>query len=80
MPGRTWLKLKLPSSAVLAAYGTEPSPSLAGIAERMVRIAATIDPRPKITERFAEPYARLLDELERRGWLPPAVAAYAKEH
>ncbi|GAA2073899.1 FGGY-family carbohydrate kinase [Actinomadura alba] len=66
--------------AVLAAYGAERSSSLADVAERMVRIAATIEPRPQRAERFAEPYGRLLDELELRGWLAPAVAAYAREH
>ncbi|MFH0518173.1 hypothetical protein ACHBTE_13445 [Streptomyces sp. M41] len=27
--------------------------------------------------RVAEPYARLVDELTTRSWLPPAVAAHA---
>lgn len=66
--------------AVLAAYGTTPDASLADVADRMVRIRTVIEPRPGRAERFAEPYDRLLDELERRGWLPPAVAAYAREH
>jgi hypothetical protein len=27
--------------------------------------------------RFREPYLQLVDELCRRGWLPPGVAAHA---
>jgi sugar (pentulose or hexulose) kinase len=67
--------------AVLAAYGTTapgPGRSLAGIAESMVRIRATVEPRPGAAERFDGPYRRLLDELERRGWLPAEVAAHAR--
>ncbi|MFG1672149.1 FGGY-family carbohydrate kinase [Streptomyces sp. Y7] len=63
--------------AALAAYGTNAAPSLAQAAEAMVRIGATVEPRPDRTARFAEPYARLVDELTARGWLPPPVAAHA---
>ncbi|MGW5473640.1 FGGY-family carbohydrate kinase [Streptomyces chartreusis] len=63
--------------AALAAYGTGAAPSLAQAAEAMVRIDATVEPRPDRTARFAEPYARLVDELTTRGWLPPPVAAHA---
>lgn len=63
--------------AALAAYGTGAAPSLAQAAEAMVRIGATVEPRPGRTARFAEPYARLVDELTTRGWLPPPVAAHA---
>lgn len=66
--------------AVLAAYGTVPSLSLADTAERMVRIRTVIEPRPSSSDRFTAHYICLLNELERRGWLPSAVAAYAKEH
>ncbi|GHI07694.1 carbohydrate kinase [Streptomyces cellostaticus] len=65
--------------AALAAYGTGAAPTLAEAAEGMVRVAATVDPRPDHTTRFAEPYARLVGELESRGWLPGAVAAHARE-
>ncbi|WP_155057052.1 FGGY-family carbohydrate kinase [Streptomyces blattellae] len=64
--------------AALAAYGTGGGTSLAGTAERMVRIRTVVDPRPDRTARFAEPYARLVDELEARGWLPSPVAAHAR--
>ncbi|MET9968157.1 FGGY-family carbohydrate kinase [Streptomyces sp. NPDC006356] len=63
--------------AALAAYGTGAAPGLPDAADSMVRIATTIEPRPHHTTRFAEPYARLLDELTTRGWLPPPVAAHA---
>ncbi|GAA2459198.1 FGGY-family carbohydrate kinase [Actinomadura vinacea] len=69
--------------AILAAYGTaapDPGSSLADIAESMVRIRATVEPRPGRFDRFAVPYRRLLDELERRGWLPAEVAAHARAH
>ncbi|WP_329521303.1 FGGY-family carbohydrate kinase [Spirillospora sp. NBC_01491] len=66
--------------AVLAAYGTTEGRSPADIAESMVRIRTVVEPRPGAAERFAEPFHRLLDELERRGWLPAEQAAYAREH
>jgi sugar (pentulose or hexulose) kinase len=64
--------------AVLAAYGAGGGASLADIAEQMVRIRTVV--KPDGSDRFTEPYLRLLDELERRGWLPPDAAAYAREH
>ncbi|EGX59312.1 Pentulose/hexulose kinase [Streptomyces zinciresistens K42] len=63
--------------AALAAYGAGAAPGLAEAAEGMVRIGARVEPRPGRTARFAEPYARLVDELCARGWLPPPVAAHA---
>jgi hypothetical protein len=33
-----------------------------------------------MAERFAVPFRRLVDELERRGWLPSEAAAHAREH
>ncbi|MXM61931.1 carbohydrate kinase [Streptomyces sp. HUCO-GS316] len=64
--------------AALAAYGTGTAPTLADAAERMVHIRTLIEPRPGRTALFAEPYARLVGELEQRGWLPEAVAARAR--
>ncbi|MFF7975588.1 FGGY-family carbohydrate kinase [Streptomyces sp. NPDC007905] len=64
--------------AALAAYGTGTDPTLAAAAERMVRLGTTVDPRPDRTARFMEGYARLVGELESRGWLPGAVAAHAR--
>ncbi|WP_031476827.1 FGGY-family carbohydrate kinase [Streptomyces bicolor] len=63
--------------AALAAYGAGAAPGLPEAAEAMAHIATTIEPRPDRTTRFAEPYARLIDELATRGWLPPSVAAHA---
>ncbi|MCI3269615.1 FGGY-family carbohydrate kinase [Streptomyces cylindrosporus] len=62
--------------AALAAHGTGAGP-LPEVAERMVRITTTLTPDPHRTARFAEPYARLIDELTTRGWLPPPVATHA---
>ncbi|MGV9571935.1 FGGY-family carbohydrate kinase [Streptomyces nigra] len=63
--------------AALAAYGTGAAPALTDAAEAMVRLGPPVEPRPGHTARFAEPYARLVDELMARGWLPPPVAAHA---
>lgn len=61
--------------AVLAASeGRSPSEAAA----RMVRVREVIEPRPDREGRFAEPYVGLVDELERRGWLDPAVAGHAR--
>ncbi|MER7563383.1 FGGY-family carbohydrate kinase [Streptomyces sp. NPDC097941] len=62
--------------AALALHGTTGTP-LAEAAEHMVRIRTVVDPRPGRTALFAEPYARLVDELTERGWLPAPVAAHA---
>ena len=62
--------------AALAAHGVTGEP-LADVAERMVRIRTTFDPNLKRTTLFADPYARLVDELTQRGWLPAPVAAQA---
>ncbi|MET9679314.1 FGGY-family carbohydrate kinase [Streptomyces coeruleorubidus] len=67
--------------AALAAYGAQvhgASGSLADVAERMVRLRTVLDPRADRTARFTEPYARLVDALETRGWLPEPVAAHAR--
>ncbi|MEU7659318.1 FGGY-family carbohydrate kinase [Streptomyces lincolnensis] len=71
--------------AALAAYGTGtgssgsgPASGLADIAARMARVRTVVDPRPGRTALFAEPYARLVDELTARGWLSAPVAAHAR--
>ncbi|MFF5569529.1 FGGY-family carbohydrate kinase [Streptomyces luteogriseus] len=63
--------------AALAAYGASGAGVLADVAERMVRVRTLVDPRPGRTAVFAEPYARLVDALRDRGWLPAPVAAHA---
>ncbi|MDQ3609824.1 MAG: FGGY family carbohydrate kinase, partial [Actinomycetota bacterium] len=61
--------------AVLAASeGGSPSE----VAAQMVRVREVIEPRPDRDGRFAEPYVRLVDELERRGWLDPGLAEHAR--
>jgi len=62
--------------AALAAYGTGAG-SLVDITDHMVRIETALDPRPSRTALFAEPYARLVDELTARGWLPTPLAHHA---
>jgi D-ribulokinase len=66
--------------AVLAAYSTSDGVPLAEVAESMVRIRTVVEPRPGGHERFAGHFTRLVDELERRGWLPAEVAAHAREN
>ncbi|MES5821094.1 FGGY-family carbohydrate kinase [Streptomyces sp. RG80] len=63
--------------AALAAHGVTGE-ALADVAERMVRVRTVVAPRPARTAVFAEPYARLVDELAARGWLPSPVAAHAR--
>ncbi|MEU6593404.1 FGGY family carbohydrate kinase [Streptomyces sp. NPDC046881] len=75
VPARTEPALGM---AALAAYGTGAGPTLAEVAEGMVRAGTTVEPRPGRTARFTEPYARLVGELEARGWLPHPVAAHAR--
>ncbi|MFI5687073.1 FGGY-family carbohydrate kinase [Streptomyces sp. NPDC051636] len=64
--------------AALAAHGTGAAPTLADAADRMVHVRTVVEPRPGRTARFTEPYARLLDALQSRGWLPAPVAAHAR--
>ncbi|WP_330304586.1 MULTISPECIES: FGGY family carbohydrate kinase [unclassified Streptomyces] len=64
--------------AALAAYGMGAAPTLADAADRMVHVRTVLQPRPARTAAFADPYARLLDELEARGWLPASVAGHAR--
>ncbi len=63
--------------AVLAASSCTGR-SLTEVAGDMVRVREIIEPRPDRAERFLEPYTRLVDELEHRGWLDPAVAEHAR--
>ncbi|WP_406477778.1 FGGY-family carbohydrate kinase [Streptomyces sp. NBC_01615] len=64
--------------AALAAYGMGAAATLADAADRMVHVRTVLEPRPARTAAFADPYARLLDELEARGWLPASVAGHAR--
>ncbi|MEV4535901.1 FGGY-family carbohydrate kinase [Asanoa sp. NPDC049518] len=60
--------------AVVAAAGDG---ELTAAAARMVRMAATVVPRPG--DRFTEPFARFVDALAERGYVDDTLAAYAKE-
>jgi hypothetical protein len=64
--------------AVLAAAATSGR-SCADTAAQMCHTQAVIEPRPERTERLAEPYLRLVAELEGRGWLPSRLARHARE-
>ena len=61
--------------AILAA---SPGRDAAEVAAEMVHIRVTIDPRPGSAGRFDAAYARLVDELESRGWLGADLAAHAR--
>jgi sugar (pentulose or hexulose) kinase len=61
--------------AVLAA---SEGRSCSEVAAEMVHVREVIEPRPDRYGRFAEPYVRLVDELEQRGWLDPGVAEHAR--
>jgi sugar (pentulose or hexulose) kinase len=54
--------------AILATAVTRGEP-VAGAAARMSRTRAVLEPRAAIAAHLDEQYARLLDELERRGWI-----------
>ncbi|MER5496639.1 MULTISPECIES: FGGY-family carbohydrate kinase [unclassified Streptomyces] len=64
--------------AVLAAYGAGATDTLHRAAARMVRLRHVLRPHPTRTAWYTEPYLTLVDELERRGWLPGPVAAHAR--
>ncbi|MFC5915972.1 FGGY-family carbohydrate kinase [Streptomyces pulveraceus] len=64
--------------AILAAYGARPGTSLIRTAGAMVRLRHVLHPHPVRTAWYTEPYLTLVDELERRGWLPDRVAAHAR--
>jgi sugar (pentulose or hexulose) kinase len=61
--------------AVLAASRASGRP-LAQVTAEMVQIREEIEPRAKHALRFREPYTRLVDELEARGWLDATVAEH----
>lgn len=62
--------------AVLAAAGATGEP-LPEVAARMTRTERRYSPRPGAAERFAAPYARLVDALAERGWIPERLRAAA---
>lgn len=62
--------------AVLAA---STGRNVSDVAAEMVRIREIVEPRADMTRRYDDPYLRIVDELEGRGWLAPASAAHARE-
>ncbi|MFF1956823.1 FGGY-family carbohydrate kinase [Streptomyces sp. NPDC058220] len=73
-----------PGTEAAAGPATQPADGIASTplsaVRGMVRVRTVLEPRPQVSRRFAEPFVTLVDELERRGWLPPRTAAYAREH
>lgn len=61
--------------AILAAAGRG---SVAEAADHMVRIAEVVDPRRKRTEKYLPIYQRMVDELERRGYIDAGLASQAR--
>jgi sugar (pentulose or hexulose) kinase len=61
--------------AIVAAAGRG---SVTAASERMVRIDKVVEPRPSLTERYQTGYVMLVDELERRGYIGPELAASAR--
>ncbi|MGI8904435.1 MAG: FGGY-family carbohydrate kinase [Solirubrobacteraceae bacterium] len=61
--------------ALLAARGER---RLVDVAAEMVRVREVIEPRRDRGQVFREPYVRLVEELERRGWLEPGLAEHAR--
>ncbi len=51
---------------------------VAEVTKEMSHTREVIDPRPDHTGRFLNSYVKLIDELERRGWLPSKVAQHAR--
>ncbi|MFJ4976959.1 FGGY-family carbohydrate kinase [Streptomyces coeruleorubidus] len=81
VPAQTEPALGMAALAAYGAYEVHGAPgagSLADVAERMVRVRTVLEPRADRTARFTEPYARLVDALETRGWLPAPVAAHVR--
>lgn len=64
--------------AVVTSPGREHPRGLAETAAEMVHVREVIEPRAGHADRFREPYLRLVDELERRGWLERSVAEHAR--
>ncbi len=63
--------------AILAA--TAVGGTLADTATRMVTVREVIDPQPTSTERYMEPYLKLVRELRSRDWLGQELAAHATD-
>jgi sugar (pentulose or hexulose) kinase len=65
------------AAAGMAILAAAPAGELTTTADRMVRIREVVEPRPDRIGRFDDAYARLVDELCRRDWLPARLVAAA---
>ncbi len=69
--------------AVLAACNSKARSvserRVSGVAREMIRIHDVVIPRPDRVARLHEPYLRLVEELARRGWIPPALREQAEK-
>jgi sugar (pentulose or hexulose) kinase len=88
---RTWCQLRadilgrtvsLPENAEsvlgMAILAAAEGGKIADVASRMVRIRERIEPQFDRTARLHDSYGKLVDELLRRGWIQPALAAHAR--
>ena len=74
--------VRLPDNAEaalgMAILAASVGRKVSDVAAEMVRIREVIDPRPDHVGRFDEPYVRLIEEFERRGWLQPGLAEHVR--
>jgi len=61
-------------AVLAAAHGR----TTAEAAAEMVRVRAVLEPRADRTERFREPYVRLVEALGERGWIGERVVEHAR--
>jgi D-ribulokinase len=62
--------------AILASAGGR---TVVETARQMVHLGDTIEPRGSVSQRLREPYLKLVDELERRGWLDSELASHCRQ-
>ncbi|HZQ55348.1 MAG TPA: FGGY family carbohydrate kinase [Bryobacteraceae bacterium] len=78
--GRTLTIPKVTEPAFgMAVLASSVTSSLEEAVSRMVSPGATVEPAFGFQANYSERYERLLRELERRGWLPGALASYSLE-
>ncbi len=74
--------VRLPDNAEaalgMAVLAASVGRKVSDVAAEMVRMREMIDPRPDHVGRFDEPYVRLIEEFERRGWLQPGLAEHVR--
>ena len=74
--------VRLPENAEaalgMAVLAASVGRKVSDVAAEMVRIHEVIDPRPDHVRRFDEPYVRLIEEFEHRGWLQPGLAEHVR--